>query len=49
MPLYHPKSKGKQNKINIKSKTLDKRKEKLLVSRAFHNRSLDDELPEDKI
>jgi len=29
--------KGKENKINIKSKTLDKRKEKLLVSKTFHN------------
>jgi len=28
----------KENKINIKSKTLNKRKEKLLVSKAFHNR-----------
>jgi len=29
--------KGKENKINIKSETLDKRKEKLLVSKVFHN------------
>ena len=36
MPLHHPKSR-KQNKINIKSETLDKRKEKLLLSKAFHN------------
>ena len=36
MPLYHPKSR-KENKINIKSEKLDKRKEKLLVSKAFHN------------
>jgi len=33
--LHHPKSKTKQNKI--KSETLDKRKEKLLVFKAFHN------------
>ena len=29
--------KGKQNKINIKSETLDKRKEKLFMSKVFHN------------
>ena len=27
----------KENKINIKSETLNKRKEKLLVSKVFHN------------
>ena len=31
------KRKGKKNKINIKSEKLDKRKEKSLVSKAFHN------------
>jgi len=30
--------KGKENKINIKSETLDKRKEKLLVSKVFYNK-----------
>jgi len=35
MPLHCPKS--KQNKINIKLKTLNKRKEQLLVSKTFHN------------
>jgi len=33
MPLYHP----KENKINIKSEKLNKRKEKLSMSKAFHN------------
>jgi len=36
VPLHCPKSR-KENKINIKSETLDKRKEKLLVSKAFYN------------
>ena len=31
------KRKEKENKINIKSEKLDKRKEKLLVSKVFHN------------
>jgi len=35
--LSKRKSKTKQNKINIKSEKLNKRKEKLLVSIAFHN------------
>ena len=39
MPLHCPKEnqKEKENKINIKSEKLDKRKEKLSVSKAFHN------------
>jgi len=32
------KSKKKKNKINIKSEKLNKRKEKLSVFKAFHNR-----------
>ena len=32
--------KGKENKINIKSEKLNKRKEKLSVSEVFHNNSL---------
>jgi len=31
-------SKEKENKINIKLEKLNKRKEKLSVSKAFHNR-----------
>jgi len=34
------KSKGKENKINIKLKKLNKRKEKLSVSKAFHNTNM---------
>jgi len=39
VPLHCPKEnqKGKENKINIKSEKLNKRKEKLLVSKAFYN------------
>ena len=39
MPLHCPKEnqKTKQNKINIKSEKLNKRKEKLSVSKVFHN------------
>ena len=41
MPLHCPKEnqKEKENKINIKSEKLDKRKEKLSVSKAFYNNS----------
>jgi len=41
MPLHCPKEnqKEKRSKINIKSKKLNKRKEKLLVSKVFHNKS----------
>ena len=35
--LSKRKSKGKENKINIKSEKLNKRKEKLSVSKMFHN------------
>ena len=35
--LSKRKSKGKENKINIKLEKLNKRKEKLLVSKVFHN------------
>ena len=35
--LSKRKEKEKENKINIKSEKLDKRKEKLLVSKVFHN------------
>jgi len=38
--LSKRKSKGKENKINIKSEKLNKRKEKLSVSKIFHNKSL---------
>jgi len=40
VPLHFPKEnqKTKQNKINIKSEKLNKRKEKLSVSKAFHNK-----------
>jgi len=39
VPLYHPKEnqKGKENKINIKLEKLNKRKEKLSVSKVFSN------------
>jgi len=39
MPFYCLKEnqKGKENKINIKSEKLNKRKEKLSVSKVFHN------------
>ena len=41
MPLHCPKEnqkeKEKENKINIKLEKLDKRKEKLLVSKVFYN------------
>jgi len=39
MPLYRPKEnqKEKENKFNIKSEKLNKRKEKLSVSKSFHN------------
>jgi len=42
MPLHCPKEnqKTKQNKINIKSEKLNKRKEKLSVSKLFHNSDL---------
>ena len=39
IPLHCPKdNQRKENKINIKSEKLNKRKEKLLVSKAFYNR-----------
>jgi len=39
VPLHHPKrnQKGKENKINIKLEKLNKRKETLLVFKAFYN------------
>jgi len=36
MPLHHPKEKEK--KRNIKSRKIDKRKRKILVSKVFHNK-----------
>jgi len=42
MPLHRLKdNQRKENKINIKSEKLNKRKEKLSVSRAFHNIGLE--------
>ena len=38
--LSKRKSKGKENKINIKSEKLNKRKEKLSVFKMFHNNSV---------
>jgi len=41
VPLHHQKEKEKkiQKKRNIKSRKIDKRKRKMLVSKAFHNTS----------
>jgi len=37
MPLHCPKEKEIQKKKNIKSRKIDKRKRKILVSKVFHN------------
>jgi len=46
VPLYHykkekEKEKEIQKKRNIKSRKIDKRKRKMLVSKAFHNNKMD--------
>jgi len=43
MPLHHhkkEKEKEIQKKRNIKSRKIDRRKRKMLVSKAFHNRRI---------
>ena len=37
MPLHHQKEKEIQKKRNIKSRKIDKRKRKMLVSKVFYN------------